>query len=46
MSLGDDLMKLSLSGGKKKDVDPVANASKKGRLPTLGEVKRSLKVGS
>ncbi|CAL1707531.1 unnamed protein product [Somion occarium] len=40
MSLGDDLMKLSLSG---KKADPVADASKKGKIPTLGEVKRSLK---
>lgn len=36
-------MKLSISG-KKKVGDPVADASKKGKLPTLGEVKRSLKV--
>lgn len=43
MSLGDELMKLSLSG-KKKGNDPVADASKQGKLPTLGEVKRSLKV--
>lgn len=43
MSLGDDLMKLSISG-KKKANDPVADATKKGKLPTLGEVKRSLKV--
>ncbi|KAI0785638.1 HORMA domain-containing protein [Abortiporus biennis] len=41
MSLGDDLMKLSISG--KGQVDPVANATIHGRVPTLGEVKRSLK---
>ena len=41
MTLGDDLMKLSLSG---KNSDPVADATKKGKVPTLGEVKRSLKV--
>ena len=45
MSLGDDLMKLSISG-KKKGADPVADATKRGKLPTLGEVKRSLKVRS
>lgn len=43
MSLGDDLMKLSISG-KKRANDPVADATRKGKLPTLGEVKRSLKV--
>ena len=43
MSLDDDLMKLSISG-KKKGIDPVADATKRGKLPTLGEVKRSLKV--
>ena len=42
MSLGDDLMKLSISGGKR--ADPVSDATKKGKIPTLGEVKRSLKV--
>lgn len=42
MTLGEDLMKLSLSGKKS---DPVAEATKDGRIPTLGEVKRSLKVG-
>ncbi|KAI0344853.1 DNA-binding protein [Trametopsis cervina] len=42
MSLGDDLMKLSISGGKKSD--PVTDATKKGKVPTLGEVKRSLKT--
>ncbi|KAF7792377.1 hypothetical protein EIP86_003414 [Pleurotus ostreatoroseus] len=42
MTLGEDLMKLSISGPKQ--ADPVANASKQGKVPTLGEVKRSLKV--
>jgi meiosis-specific protein len=42
MSLGDDLMKLSISGGKR--ADPVSDATKKGKVPTLGEVKRSLKA--
>ncbi|KIP10850.1 hypothetical protein PHLGIDRAFT_64843 [Phlebiopsis gigantea 11061_1 CR5-6] len=36
MSLGDDLMKLSISG-KKNVNDPVADATRKGKLPTLGE---------
>ena len=43
MSLGDDLMKLSLAG-KRKNADPVSDATKRGHVPTLGEVKRSLKV--
>ena len=43
MTLGEDLMKLSISG--LKQADPVANAYKQGKVPTLGEVKRSLKVG-
>ena len=45
MSLGDDLMNLSISGRGKKS-DPVTDATKKGKVPTLGEVKRSLKVRS
>lgn len=45
MSLGDDLMNLSISG-KKKTSDPVADATRKGKIPTLGEVKRSLKVSN
>ena len=36
-------MKLSISG-QGKGLDPVANATKQGKLPTLGEVKRSLKA--
>ncbi|KAF9227764.1 hypothetical protein BS17DRAFT_693612 [Gyrodon lividus] len=41
MSLGNQLSKLSLcrTGG-----DPMADALKRGELPTLGEVKRSLKT--
>lgn len=42
MSLGEDLMKLSLGGSR--IPDPIANAAKRGKIPTLGEVKRSLKV--
>lgn len=42
MSLGDQLSKMTLAytGGR----DPMAEALKHGKLPTLGEVKRSLKV--
>ena len=43
MTLGEDLANMSLSGtGKERD--PVSEAVKKGKVPTLGEVKRSLKV--
>lgn len=43
MTLDADLERLSLHG-KKKTFDPVSDASKQGRVPTLGEVKKSLKV--
>jgi hypothetical protein len=43
MSLGDDLQKMSLDGGRK-PVDPVAEAIKMGRAPTMREVKKSVKV--
>jgi meiosis-specific protein len=43
LSLGDDLMKMSL-GGPRKNADPAAEASKKGKAPTLGEVQKSLKA--
>ena len=43
MTLGDEMMNLSLSGSRQVQ-DPVAEATKKGKVPTLGEVKRSLKV--
>jgi hypothetical protein len=36
-------MKMSL-GGPRKNADPAAEASKKGKAPTLGEVQKSLKV--
>nr|QHB50184.1 meiosis-specific protein hop1 [Sparassis latifolia] len=45
MSLDADLEKLSLTKTKKV-ADPVADAMKNGRVPTLGEVKRSLKNSS
>lgn len=43
MSLGDQLSKMTLH---RMDGDPVADALKRGNLPTLGDVKRSLKVYS
>lgn len=43
MTLGDDLMKMSLSDAQSSK-DPVSAATKTGRVPTLGEVKKSLKV--
>lgn len=42
MNLGEGLRKLSISGGKHKD--PVAEAARLGRSPTLKEVKQSVKV--
>lgn len=39
MTLGDQLSKMSLARP-----DPVSDALKTGKLPTLGEVKRSVKV--
>ncbi|KAG6376284.1 hypothetical protein JVT61DRAFT_2262 [Boletus reticuloceps] len=41
MFLGDQLSKMSLH---RMDGDPVVDALKRGSLPTLGDVKRSLKV--
>ncbi|CDO73614.1 hypothetical protein BN946_scf185014.g84 [Trametes cinnabarina] len=43
MSLGEDMMNLSLSGSGGAH-DPVAAAARQGKVPTLGEVKRSLKA--
>ena len=43
MTLGEEMANMSLSSSRKEH-DPVAEATKKGKLPTLGEVKRSLKV--
>lgn len=40
MSLGDDLQNMSLNG---RSTDPVADAIRMGRAPTLGDVKKSLK---
>ncbi|EIW60264.1 uncharacterized protein TRAVEDRAFT_119861 [Trametes versicolor FP-101664 SS1] len=36
MSLGEDMMNLSLSGSKQSQ-DPVADATRRGKIPTLGE---------
>ncbi|KAI0822740.1 HORMA-domain-containing protein [Trametes gibbosa] len=43
MSLGEDMMHLSLSGSNRSH-DPVSDATRSGKVPTLGEVKRSLKA--
>ncbi|KAA1469348.1 DNA-binding protein [Dentipellis sp. KUC8613] len=43
MSLGEDLMRMSLNGQKPAG-DPVAEATRQGKAPTLGEVKLSLKT--
>jgi hypothetical protein len=41
MSLGDDLDKMSLKDSAK---DPVEKAARKGKAPTLKDVKKSVKV--
>ncbi|KAF8637324.1 hypothetical protein AX17_002826 [Amanita inopinata Kibby_2008] len=43
LSLGDDLQKLSLEGQTRQGKDPVTEAVLKGRVPTLREVKKSVK---
>ncbi|TBU35629.1 HORMA-domain-containing protein [Dichomitus squalens] len=43
MTLGEEMNKLSLSAPSRAQ-DPVAEAMRKGKVPTLGEVKRSLKA--
>jgi meiosis-specific protein len=43
MSLGEDMKKLSLGDGERSK-DPILLASVEGRLPTLKDVKKSLKV--
>ncbi|RXW20515.1 hypothetical protein EST38_g5322 [Candolleomyces aberdarensis] len=43
MSLGEDLQKLSINGGKR-SVDPVAEAIQMGRVPTMREVRKSVKT--
>lgn len=44
MSLGEDIQRMSLNGEDGSRPDPVAQAAKDGKVPTLGEVKRSVKV--
>lgn len=44
LTLGDDLAKLTINGGGKNPVDPVAEATRRGNAPTLGDVKKSVKV--
>lgn len=43
MSLGEDLLNLSLNGHKGLD-DPVNEATRSGKLHTLGDVQKSIKV--
>lgn len=42
MTLGDQLSKMSLAVSE--HGDPMSDALRRGKIPTLGEVKRSLKV--
>ena len=44
MSLGEDLLKMSLVDSRKTE-DPSVTAGMHGQKPTLGDVKKSLKVG-
>ncbi|PFH54173.1 hypothetical protein AMATHDRAFT_135603 [Amanita thiersii Skay4041] len=44
LSLGEDLQKMSLRGQNQRNEDPVTSAILKGRVPTLKEVKRSVKA--
>lgn len=47
LSLGDELDKLSLGNRRVRtanDADPAAEASKRGKVPTLGEMQKSLRV--
>ena len=44
MTLGNDLENMSLNGSSHRPKDPVAEAVHQGRLPTLREVKKSVKV--
>ena len=44
MTLDDQLSGLSLGGGRPKVTDPVALSTLKGKPPTLGDVKQSVKV--
>lgn len=44
MSLGESLQNMSLDRKNKAQEDPVARAIKNGKVPTLKEVKMSVKV--
>lgn len=44
MSLDESLKKMTLNGKSKKREDPVAQALRNGKTPTLKEVKMSVKV--
>jgi meiosis-specific protein len=44
MSLGEDIQRMSLNSEEGEGPDPVTQAAKQGKVPTLGEVKRSVKV--
>lgn len=44
MSLGDGLQKMNLKDKRRREDDPVADAAKKGKAPTLKDVKKSVKV--
>ena len=46
MTLDDQLSGLSLGGGRPKVTDPVALSTLKGKPPTLGDVKQSVKVSA
>jgi hypothetical protein len=45
MTLGERLDKISLNTHSAAKIDPVAEALVKGKAPTLGDVKQSVKVG-
>ncbi|KAH6918332.1 hypothetical protein BKA70DRAFT_1246890 [Coprinopsis sp. MPI-PUGE-AT-0042] len=44
MTLGEDLEKMTLGGPGRRKQDPVAEAVQKGRLPTVREVKKSVRT--
>lgn len=44
MSLGDGLQKMNLKDKCRREDDPVADAAKRGKVPTLKDVKKSVKV--
>ena len=44
MSLDDHMNRMSLDGRSKLEADPVTIATLKGKAPTLGDVKQSVRV--